>query len=661
MSKKMLWLAVVAAIYACSSAHAFIDTDGDGLSDTWEAHYFGDLTSLERGDTVDNDSDGHTDYQEGLARTDPVSSTYKPGFRFFQEYDYGDELEIYANWTLPPGMSGQFDGKIGGVWTALCPVRTNSYLWPPDAPYNTYYTKIIPYTSPSELPTEYRLRMWVNETDNDNLDDNEEWLAGTKSYMPDSDGDGLQDGWEIALFHETGDSGYNPLIANSDVNGNGVLDSWDYASALAKLYMPNNAAAGNYFGTAVEISGDRMIVGSYGTGGTEGSVHIYEEGLNGWEEVATFDSRHDGMAFLGMSVDIDGNWAFAGAFLPFNSELGSSAYAGYVNVYRRGSDGTWQFSEELHASQPQQFDYFGFSVNVEGDYLYVSAPTSQPRGKMNVFKRNGLVWSVDGVIDGPADAYEFGWWHTVHNGRLVVSNEVSQDNTNKTNRYYVFDRSGSTWTQNSTIERELDDSTSFGFRVEAFGDLLFVGASRADATGLSHESGVVRAYKYNVTAGQYELFFEVYPPVAEQDSNFGSGIAINDNLLFVSQPQRDGVDAIGGTLTDVGVVHAFAFDEVQGVATKVFEYVSIPDATGVPETETEFGFDVATSGEWVAVPDLDSNIGGSNAGKLTMYRIPLPVSWTADGDNDGATFEFEAARGLDPNRKDHPNVQLDVF
>ena len=50
-------------------ARNFIDTDNDGLEDSWEITHVGDLTTMAR--TTDTDGDGHLDIDEHLSKTDP--------------------------------------------------------------------------------------------------------------------------------------------------------------------------------------------------------------------------------------------------------------------------------------------------------------------------------------------------------------------------------------------------------------------------------------------------------------------------------------------------------------------------------------------------------------------------------------------------------------
>ena len=53
-----------------TSSNPIVDTDGDGLADDWERHYFGNLA---QGANDDPDHDGATNLQEFIAQTDPTN------------------------------------------------------------------------------------------------------------------------------------------------------------------------------------------------------------------------------------------------------------------------------------------------------------------------------------------------------------------------------------------------------------------------------------------------------------------------------------------------------------------------------------------------------------------------------------------------------------
>ncbi len=81
-----------------------VDTDGDGMPDTWEIFFFGDLS---RDGTGDFDGDGLSDLEEYLGTTDPTKQdTDEDGL------NDGDEVHTYGTDPLEPDTDG--DGLNDG-------------------------------------------------------------------------------------------------------------------------------------------------------------------------------------------------------------------------------------------------------------------------------------------------------------------------------------------------------------------------------------------------------------------------------------------------------------------------------------------------------------------------------------------------------------------
>ncbi len=132
---------------------AFVDTDGDGMDDTWEEQYF---ENLSRDGTGDYDGDGISDLDEFLNETDPAASNaptipvifaptdgaevsvFQPELKVVNSTDPdGDAIayrfEIYADEQMnPPAVSSTDQPQTAGqtAWTVSQLLQENSwYHW----------------------------------------------------------------------------------------------------------------------------------------------------------------------------------------------------------------------------------------------------------------------------------------------------------------------------------------------------------------------------------------------------------------------------------------------------------------------------------------------------------------------------------------------------
>ena len=127
-----------------------------------------------------------------------------------------------------------------------------------------------------------------------------------------------------------------------------------------------DAAASNQFGFSVSISGDRTIVGALGddnAGSFSGSAYIFDFDGASWTQTAKL-AASDAAAgdFFGFSVSISGDRAIVGAF--GNDDAGSSSGSAYIFDFDGAS---WTQTAKLTALDAAASDLFGFSVSISGD------------------------------------------------------------------------------------------------------------------------------------------------------------------------------------------------------------------------------------------------------------------------------------------------------
>ena len=147
----------------------------------------------------------------------------------------------------------------------------------------------------------------------------------------------------------------------------------------AKLTASNRAHDDN-FGISVALDGDTAVIGAYGdddNGIDSGSAYVFVKPATGWATTSTHTAKlnaRDGAPgdWFGVSVALDGNTAVIGAY--GDDDNGEDSGSAYIFVKpATGWATTDMFTAKLTASDGEAFDYFGYSVAVDGDVAVVGA------------------------------------------------------------------------------------------------------------------------------------------------------------------------------------------------------------------------------------------------------------------------------------------------
>ena len=139
--------------------------------------------------------------------------------------------------------------------------------------------------------------------------------------------------------------------------------------------LASDAEAGDTLGDSVSISGDYAIVGATRENSWRGAAYVYhrnEGGADMWGVVAKLTaSDAEDFDEFGCSVSISGDYAIVGARV----EGSGGSYAGAAYVYHRneGGEDMWGEVTKLTASDAEADDKFGSAVSISGDYAIVGA------------------------------------------------------------------------------------------------------------------------------------------------------------------------------------------------------------------------------------------------------------------------------------------------
>jgi hypothetical protein len=207
-------------------------------------------------------------------------------------------------------------------------------------------------------------------------------------------------GTSVAIDGDTVVVGY-PYVYTGTGAGEALVfvkpgKGWTNLTQTAVL-VPSDGKAGDYFGIAVAVQRDVIVVGStqdqYNPGGP-GAAYVFVKPAGGWKGQLTETAKlmaSDGMKgdSLGSSVSISGNTIVAGApgSYPFST-------SGATYVFVEPASGWKNVTEtaKLIASDGASADEFGYSVSLDGKSLVAGAPNNQGRGAAYVFVEPAGGW-----------------------------------------------------------------------------------------------------------------------------------------------------------------------------------------------------------------------------------------------------------------------------
>ena len=272
--------------------------------------------------------------------------------------------------------------------------------------------------------------------------------------------------------------------------------SGDLWSQQQKLTV-SDAVSGDRFGFSVSIDNNTIVVGAYGDNNEAGSAYVFTKIGPTWtqQQKLSASDANAGDRF-GYSVSIDYNSVIIGAYRHHRSE---HFYTGSAYVFTR-SDQSWTQDVVLHASDPNDNDYFGYSVALDGNCAVIGAYEClindiQDAGAAYVFDRTDTGWIQQQKLFNtvnPNAGDDFGRAVAIEGDTVLIGCPNYHFDDEKTGAAFEFVRSGGSWIQQSLLAA--DDANAgdeFGFSVALSGRRLIAGAHYSDDNGPSFGSAYV--------------------------------------------------------------------------------------------------------------------------------------------------------------------------
>ena len=358
--------------------------------------------------------------------------------------------------------------------------------------------------------------------------------------------------------------------------------------------------------------------------------------VSGQVSVKIVSSEGNDFDYFGEAVSIDGDYAVVGSWLDDNS---NGKDAGSARIYKRVG-AAWEEDQLLLASDGEAGDQFGYSVSINGDFVFVGAHRDDNEngpfaGSVYIFERTETGWSEQTrviALEGGLDD-RFGAAVSSRGNRLIIGAPGLNLGAGGA---YVYHRVQNTWQFVNQIQAANGAAgDQLGTAVAIEGEYAVVGAKNHNNEGLA-DAGAAYAFVFNGAEWVEQAVLASPDPLA--GAFFGHAVTMTGNFAFIGAP---GQDVLGNQ--EVGVVDVFA----RNGASWSWQ-ASLTAFDGSPGDE--FGFAVVAEGDYAAFgARWHRNTRGEKSGAAYLFRYNGTV-WQSEaqllsadgavGDQFGSAIDF---------------------
>ena len=376
----------------------------------------------------------------------------------------------------------------------------------------------------------------------------------------------------------------------------------------------NDGAANDYFGGRVALMGSVAVVGAYADddkGSETGAAYIFTRIGTVWsqdQKVLGIDSAAGDR--FGYSVATDGVGVMVGAY--YEDDKGANAGAAYL--FTRGGPG-WTQQAKIVAANGGKGDEFGFSVALAGDTALVGARYEDTRGAdagaAYLFNRSGTSWTQTKMLTGSngGSTDQFGHAVTLIDGVALVGAPREDQRGGDAGTAYLFLRSGTVWSQTQKLTgADTGGSDRFGTTVIADGERLAVGAYR----DIAYDQG--SAYVFSRSGTTYKQTRKLTADDRAHYDYFSLGLGLSGEVVLVGAYGDDDKGAVSGS------AHFFELCEAK-------DEKKLTASDGY--NSDEFGYAVAVSGDTAVIGSRYDDDYGTNSGSAYVFKRS-GSSWTQE-------------------------------
>jgi hypothetical protein len=314
---------------------------------------------------------------------------------------------------------------------------------------------------------------------------------------------------------------------------------------VLKIKIPNpnpNPSQAEFFGYDVAISGDgsTAIMGS--SLPNPNGIYVYTLGNPTWYQQAQIpcpDSH--GFGAVSLALSNDGNTAL----------IGNPSFSdGIVYVFVRTGT-TWTQQAKIFNPDPEPllFESFGVSVSLSSDgntaligdgNSYINSVNS---GSFYVYVRTGTTWTQQAKISNPepnANSESFGnsVALSADGNTAVIGNPLDDSTITNIGSIYIYNRTGATWglaTKISNPDPFANDKFGVSVDISGDGNIIIIGAT---GDTINSTSNVGSVYIYVKNSGTWSRQTQIINPNLLGEG-FGWDVSVNYNGNIAVIGSRD--------------------------------------------------------------------------------------------------------------------------
>jgi len=342
----------------------------------------------------------------------------------------------------------------------------------------------------------------------------------------------------------------NPWETSAVMNSGAAFLYKRYSGGWSKYLstrLYHNREEGALFGLDVDLSSQHAIVGAPlqdVSGKTDtGAVYIYDFSDLYLTPFQLSEAVQDN-ALFGLSVAVSDYFAVVGS--PAESD-GGLLTSGAAYLYQKTGINTWTLLRRLVPTDGAEGGaQFGYSVELEGDSVAVSAPSRGNGGAVYIYSISNTTAPQKLLSPAQDSSARFGSSLSMSGRQLLVG---APEKASTGGAAYLYHINGATWSLVGTFEPDLPTETGkYGFSVSVDGD--YTAITSLDQSNIA----VYKKRKGELSWGKWSTF------------KAGSSVALSGNEMVVGNYSKN------ITTTEAGLGYCTYPEETVSMAGAVYFY-----------------------------------------------------------------------------------------